>query len=517
MAQQPISPSAKPTRRLRAWPAVVWPLGATLLFLGGAILFINKVGSDQQKADAAALRLESYARLEAGDLATRARSLGHLFVESRLQRRAEQEKNSHLLVRGVMDGVQRVLGAGLEKSRSASTLRDVGEFPTGFEGLRVYLELSGAGDRGNNAALTALRACAPELAELLPPGCSLTVVENNFEELLSLGGGTVPDNPRVTSVAREFIWGDGEESRHWTLQVSLAEKDEYPYPDAAELGAHLAEQLGNVRLADAVWRGWLVDRSGKAVGSFPSSLSGNVAVDANLPPFVDAWDEWVEVDRSRLVWMNRAESLSQIGIAPAVAVSIAMPPPPLVPADVFAKDLRWSTFLTAFLLLSLGLWAWFIRAMMTGRGAGMSSRRTVAAPASAPAPTAPVVPQPRKRGAAVPIPPLPRGRLVRAASAERPIGADAANLIVADIDDETGEVHVETIVQPPRGPAIVIPSGSLLRLQERHRGGTGRKGSRVLDHAKSKLLRELAGRVRPVVEGRESSAPKSGKGWDKVG
>ncbi|MCD8140803.1 MAG: hypothetical protein LUE17_13665 [Planctomycetaceae bacterium] len=500
--------STKPTRRLRAWPAVVWPLGATFLFLGGAILFINKVGSDQQKADAAALRLESYARLEAGDLATRARSLAHLFVESRLQSRAEQEKNSHLLVRGVMDGVQRVLGAGLEKSRSASTLRDVGEFPTGFEGLRVYLELAGAGDRNGNAALTALRACAPELAELLPPGCSLTVVENNFEELLSLGGGTLPEDPRVTSVTREFIWGDGEEGRHWTLQVSLAEKDEYPYPDAAELGRHLAEQLGTVRLADAVWRGWLVDRSGKAVGSFPASQAGNAA-DATLPPFVDAWDEWVEVDRSRLVWMNRAESLPQVGLAPAVAVSIAMPPPPLVPAEVFAKDLRWSTFLTAFLLLSLGLWAWFIRAMMTGRGVGMSSRRTVAAPGAA-APTEPH-PYPHKRDIPTAPPPLPRNRLVRAAPAERPAAADAASLIVADIDD-TGEVHVETIVQPPRGPAIVIPSGSLQRLQERHRGGKGRKGSRVLDHAKSKLLRELAGRVRPVVEGRERPTAKSGKG-----
>ncbi len=484
----------------------MWPLGATLLFLGGAILFINKVGSDQQKADDAALRLESYARLEAGDLATRARSIAHLFVESRLQRRAEQEKNSHLLVRGVMDGVQRVLGAGLEKSRSASTLRDVGEFPTGFEGLRVYLELAGSGDRNGNAALTALRACAPELAELLPPGCSLTVVENNFEELLSLGGGTMPENARVASVTREFIWGDGEEGRHWTLQVSLAEEDEFPYPDATELGAHLAEQLGGVRLADAVWRGWLVDRSGKAVGSFPSSLTGNVAVDATLPPFVDAWDEWVEVDRSRLVWMNRAESLPQVGLAPAVAVSIAMPPPPLVPADVFAKDLRWSTFLTAFLLLSLGLWAWFIRAMMTGRGLGNSSRRTVPAPAKA----APSDPQPRKRETAVPPAPLARSRLIRTAPpVDRPASAEAASLIIADIDD-TGEVHVETIVQPPRGPALVIPSGSLQRLQERHRGGKGRKGSRVLDHAKSKLLRELAGRVRPVVEGRETTA-KSGK------
>jgi hypothetical protein len=79
-------------------------------------------------------------------------------------------------------------------------------------------------------------------------------------------------------------------------------------------------------------------------------------------------------------------------------------------------------------------------------------------------------------------------------------------VIVADIGED-GTVRIEGAAPPPSAPPRrrVMPSGSLLRLQAIHRGREGGQGSRVLDQARSQVLRELAGRVRPVV------APASGK------
>ncbi len=77
---------------------------------------------------------------------------------------------------------------------------------------------------------------------------------------------------------------------------------------------------------------------------------------------------------------------------------------------------------------------------------------------------------------------------------------DVEGVIVADI--ESGKVRLST---PP--PAAAMPSGSLSRLQAIHRGKPGAQGSRILDHAKSPLLREMAERVRP----RSENEAKKGK------
>lgn len=511
------------TRRMRIWPAIVAPLGLTLLLAIAAWLFLAKVHADQEQADAAALRLEGYARLEAGELAGRALELCRGFVDERLRKRSDQEKNMRVELRGVMDAVYRVLTAGLEKTRSATaSSRDVGEFPSGFESLRLFLELSDNASSTDDAPVGALRACATELSDLLPPGCSLSVVENNFEELLALGGGNVPENGRTETIAREFIWEDGAQSRHWTLQVRLSEADEYPLPDARELAEHLDARMGGTELADAFWRGWLIDSSGEAASAFPAISAAPSHRKDMQPPYIDMPGEWVEVDGKRLVWLEKGVRIETPGLTPAVAVAIDRPAAPLVWREELVKDRRWGMTLGVLALLSLGTWVWFGRAlwssrrrMATGRleslvagdrrqqaerqqtareHEGVDSARTAALAAA----TAAMAGANAGRSEGRQGQEAARRRLVRDDSVARP-SSDVQGVIVADIGED-GEVEVgaEVVGSAPKR-RLVIPSGSLLRLQERHRGGAGRGSSRVLDQAKSPLVRELAKRVRPVL------------------
>lgn len=507
---------------MRVWPAVVAPLGLTMLLLVALWLFSANVRADQEHADAVALRLEGYARLEAGELTSRARTLANAFVDDCLKKRAAQERDMRIELRGVMDAVYRVLTAGLEKTRSAASVhRDVGEFPSGFESLRLFLELADDRSASEDAPVAALRACVPELTALLPPGCALTVVENNFEELLSLGGGNVPENARTETIAREFIWDGGSQSRHWTLQVRLSEADATPLPDARQLAAHLDSRMGTASLVDASWRGWLIDQNGQAAAGFPS-LPEDRRTDS-APPFIDMPGEWVEIDGKRLVWLERGNKLDNAPLSPGIAVSIDRPPPALVWTEELAKDKRWGLTLGLLGLLALGTWLWFLRALWVSRRRSASRqleellanrpqnaerRQTAQIPRNGERPsmlkgTAAAMAGGVAGGAIIGEGlEAPRRRLVRD-GAPRATG----DVIIADIGDD-GEVEVgaEVIRRKPR-ERVEIPSGSLFRLQERHRGGKGRSSSRVLDQAKSQLVRELAKRVRPVLMSDPSAPP----------
>ncbi len=512
-----MSTGNKKIKRGRVWPAIVAPLGLTLLLGAAGWLFLSKVRADNERTTAAALRLESYARLEAGELAGRAGTAARAFLDARFERRAEQEKNIRVELRGIMEAVYRVIGAGLEKTRAAgASSRDVGDFPPGFEGLRAYLELAGP-EKSADAPVEAMRACIPELSALIPSGCSLAVIENNVQEVLSVGGGAPLENARAESMTREFVWGDGGESRRWTIRLSLAEADAYPVPDAAEIALHISGHLADSRLDGALWRGWLVDRAGQAVSAFPVAKEGEQpGLAADAPPFIDMPGEWVEVDGRRLVWQERAAALEEPGLIPAVAVSIDRPSPPVVWHGELKRDLRWSLTLGVLALLSLGMWGWFFRALsMPGRPGGAAARRAAEEPerlrttaerqarAAANESVQAALTAARAAGAAAAASTAaageqPRRRLVRDESARRVV-PEVPGVIVADIGDD-GEVIVEAEIQPQRERRRVpMPTGSLLRLQERHRGGRGMLGSRVLDQARSQVLRELAKRVRPVV------------------
>lgn len=499
-------------RRFRAWPGIIAPVGLTLLLVVSAWLFSQKVAGDQAKNEAAAARLASYAQLEARELAVSADSHLQTFVESRQAARRNQESNLRLEVRGVMDAVYRLLASGLEKSRkSAASRREVGPFPPGFDGVRSYLEIAPVGRKTDEAA-AALHSCSTELATLLPSGCSFAVIEDSSRELLSLGGGVPPEGAISEVMTREFMFNDGPESRHWTLRIELTAPDAHPVPDAREAASLITEKIGHIRLDNVAWRGWLVGPDGETKSVFPLAGEGETTRSGvgDPPPFIDMPHEWIEVDGRRWVWLERQQGRKGMAWAPAVAVAVPSPAPPLVLGDEFIKDRRWSLTIGALTLLTLIGWVWFVRLW------ALSGREEEDAPAE-PAPT-------RSGGTRT------RQRLVRDDSRTRAI-PEVQGVIVADIGDD-GSVNIA----PPaavHGTSMprVMPSGSLFRLQGIHRGREGAPGSRILDQARSPVLRELASRVRPAAGLGKAAEPlrggtgengerihhmKSPTGWKKI-
>lgn len=515
-----VNASAKTAKRFRIWPGVVFPAGLTLLLALAGWQFVTSVTAEQERRNDADMALASYARMEAGELTRRAAALAESFTATRRAARAEQERNLRTEIRGVMEAVNRVLVATLEQAPAQpAQRREVAGFPSGFEGIRRYLELSRP-ESGADRAVQALHACAPELDGLLPAGCSLSVVENGAVEIFSLGGGAggAPGEDSLSvAMNRDFVWSDGAgEGRHWTLLLKLHAPDLHPVPLAAEVAEHLSGEMTSATLNNAVWRGWLLAANGQPAATFPAQPAQ--AANPSVPAFPGMSGEWTESDTS-LTWLEAAPRAPEPDLTPAVAVTIPRPPPPLDLAEEFFADARWLCTLGALALGALGFWVWFARNIFAAR------HRPALPDADAdPLPAAPRArPETKIReahasaaraaGAEAVAAELLRRKLVRA---ETPRAvADVESVIVADIHENGGMTvsGAPSLGDALRAPApqqrapVILPSGSLFRLQAQHRGGKGRQGSRALDRATHPVLKTLAARIRPVVA--QSAPPAS--------
>ncbi len=517
---------ATPSKRFRVWPGIIFPLGLTLLLALAAWQFVTGVTAEQARRDTAHLALSSSARTEAAELARRARDLARTLLDDRLSARAEQEENLRVEIRGLMEAVNQVIAASLERNRAqGASRREVPAFPSGFESVRKYLELSRA-DEQTDRALKALHACAPELGNILPAGCSLAIVENSALEIFAIGGGAAPEGSLSLAMSREFAWSDGQGAgRRWTILLRLHAPDRHPLPQPEDIAERLTRELGAVALNSASWRGWLIGQSGQPVASFPvPAASGAPASAGEALPFTGAPGEWVETDGRTLVWLEGGSPLAAPAglagdaggqnIVPAVAVSIPLPAPPLDVVDEFLGDTRWVCTLGALALGALGFWIWFFRNSFSAR------RRAVEAEAEVEAVRVP----PRRRqeplpisGGAEAVAAELRRRLVRDGGARAV--SDVEDVIVADIAPGGGMTvsgakdFSDALRSPPPAPpvSVLLPSGSLFRLQARHRGGKGKQGSRALDRATNPVLKALAARIRPAAPAAPKPAAPQGQ------
>ncbi len=483
---------------MRAWPGVLAPMGLTCLFLVCVCLFYFKLEADRDAVFQSTVRLESYALAEARDKAAAARQLAHRFVTERQSQRRGQERNLRLEAKRILDAAYSLITSSLEKTgKRTASRREVGEFPPGFEGMRMFLEIT---PRGGNEdlILDALNACAPELAFLLPAGCSLAVIEDNAKQIFSLGGGFSGGEAISVVLARDVLFNDAARTRHWSLRIDLTEADKFPDPTAQATAEYLAAEMSAASSSpDVAWRGWLL-AGGDPVGMFAHQR----AREETLPPFINVSGEWIDLDGKRLVWLERPGAAP--GLEWQVAVSVAIDRPPELPAFMphLLADSRWSVTLAVLACLSLGCWLWFLLSL----GGGGHD--------------APPAPTRQQQPITAQTPPPQAKRLIRDPELRRAI-PDNQELIVADIDD-VGSVRVEKrpVARPTvaAAPASVsptepeaMPSGSLARLQATHRGREGLPGSRVLDQAKSPILRELARRVRPLEKAARPAVRPNGK------
>lgn len=457
--------------RMRLWPAIAAPAGLLFLFALATWLFASKVDRDAEARDMANRRLESYARHEASEIAAAAANAAGDFVTARLAARRQQEANLRMETRGVMDSLVRLLTATLEDNRRRSVnRRDNINFPSGFEGVRRFLEIMPR-ETDDDPAKAALEANSPELAALLPAGFALTVVEDHAREMLALGGIATGEGMLTASSTRELVFHDSRNERRWTLRLEVGSPDQNPEPTAKEVAELLDRRFGSVRPDGMSWRGWLLGGGEEISASFPSEAS----IRGNAPPYLEPAGEWKLLDGGELVWLEKASAYGnnagktdwQIG----VSVSIAAPLEEPTYLEALWQDTSWAATLGGLAVLAVFSLIWFVRGIVSS----------------------PLDAYPQLRAAE-----KAERRLVRDPAARRVVAEDEG-VIVADVD-AAGKVRVSSPAPAQIRPApapTTMPKGSLARLQAMHRGKAIATGSKILDHARSPLLKEMVKRVRP--------------------
>ncbi len=454
---------------------MVAPLGLTLILAFAAWLFLSNVEAKAQAETDAQRKLESQARLEAAEIAGAAVSLASEFVETRQTARNTQEQNQLHEAKSVLESVCRHLTLALEKNRNAGTARrEAGAFPSGFESLKYTLELINS-DNKTDTAKAALEANTPELSSLLPAGYSLSVVEDHAKEMLTIGGSSVGEGLLTTSIARDMIFNDGSVDRRWTLRLEVSAQDKNPLPAAKDVAELLDRRLGGVRPDQVSWRGWLLNRDDSQIAAaFPLTVSET----PETLPFINAPGEWKRIDDGNLVWLERPRNTPELAWDIGVSVAVPVQPETLDAWSFLQSDLSWAATLGSLLLASLVAWVWFCKALF-----------------SAPAPI-PTLETPGKETKPERTEqPKAQRRLVRDQTAIRSL-PDNEEVIVAEIR-QNGKVSLAPAAAFAAPRQEQMPSGSLQRLQTIHRGKMGADGSRILDHARSPLLREMVKRVRP--------------------
>jgi hypothetical protein len=306
-----------------------------------------------------------------------------------------------------------------------------------------------------------VQAIQPELQAALPAGFGLSLVEDHARELLLLGGADSGVGRLTVVLTRDLIFNDGGQERRWTLRLSVGAPEQSPLPDAPTLAEELAARVGDPGLVEAAWRGWLIDATGP-VAAFPATPS------PASPPYLDVPGEWQFPDPSRMVWLERPRGRSGLDWDIGVSVAIPAPPAEVGPWVELWESPAWCLTLAGFSLASLAAWMWLAHGVPEP-----ASRRRVEPPPSASQPAGPVF------------------GLRRDPRWERMVPENSP-VILAKVG-EGGKVSVST---PPVAEPDT-PRGSLYRLQAMHRGRDDAPGSRILDQAKSPIIREMAERVRP--------------------
>jgi hypothetical protein len=296
------------------------------------------------------------------------------------------------------------------------------------------------------------------LSGTLPDGATVAVLAPNDHLLHEMAGrGAEPEGLTVVAERAMNIHAAGRRIA-WRVRVRNVAPDA-PLPLTSDsLAAHLARTVFP-RGDDGVVRGMLTDGQGRAVAVFPAGGTEDL-------PRLGTSGAWIELgDRVHEARLESLPAGDHLEWGLAMVGTFRDPGLAVLMAERLMHDPAWGFALAAPALL--GAFAF---------GHASRLRRRTAASPSGNAPRGETA-----RGAV---------RLVRRDGAAPP---DRRGLTLAEVEEGEGGPRVRVRDLPFR------PSGNLFRLQAWHRGaGAPRGGSRILDHARSPVLRELARRVRPA-------------------
>ncbi len=308
-----------------------------------------------------------------------------------------------------------------------------------------------------------LAKCGRDLATLVKPGCVLTVTNELGHSVLRLGAEEPETQAMVAESERTFLFPVKPQARRWRLRVQAYDVRVPPPPAPRELAERLESDLALGGRSDI--RGVLYEPNGEPLLLFPADAPSTEQL--ALPPKLGSWTRTVSRGAPKVTRLDTLPDLHPCSWR--IGMQMAVPDPALWVRvqRMLEADARWAGLVAAAVLLTLG--------SLVAGGLGLRRRRSARR-------------ESKRRGRDGP-------RLVRR-DGGRVVSEDAkivvAEVGVAEAADEAGTGGEEGTVR------VRFRPGSLKRLQATHRGSAHASGSRILDHARSPMLRALVTRVRPT-------------------
>ncbi len=311
-------------------------------------------------------------------------------------------------------------------------------------------------DRDGDWPTQLVKACSTDLAGLLPPHAVLAVNEVGGGLLLRLGKAERGARILRGEASRSMLFQAGAQSRHWSIHMAVIDPEAPPPVDRDELAAALTAVVEDDPYSV---RGFLLRGDDEVMATFPRI--GNEQ--ARLQP--TRHGRWTAVLTEDGEAIARYETAAPQKPSPwTIGLQVTMPE-----ASIGAR-MRALARENAGLVAAAGV---TLLGLLIGAAAatGLALQR---GPASAPA-VADKEATVKREGA-------------------REV-AENARVILADLGRQAA----------PATPPKVISrrvdgrAYSLKKLQQRHRGGV-QGSSRILDQARSALLKQLVTKVRPPQE-----------------
>ncbi|MCX7935392.1 MAG: hypothetical protein N3A66_09050, partial [Planctomycetota bacterium] len=305
---------------------------AFIAFLVGALAWQTDAGQRAERAQALA---------QSHDLLWRCRDIAESYLREQRQESERRQEEISRLVTSLTEDFQMRIQAAL-----ASGARRQEEQP-----LAALARLWGwappaAGDP--DWLETALLTASGDLAQRMPPNCSVVICQEGGRLLLRLAGKAPPTSERALEATRRLEFDLHGKPRTWFLTVSLT-LPPLPQPTAADLAERLGQRLAWGGSENAMLRGVILDLDGKVLEVFPASAPG-----PRVMPLPPRSGEWLNIADASPPRLTRLERIALSSAPWSIGMQIAIDAPPLLAAMQrrVCDDWRWAGLfgLSAFAL-----------------------------------------------------------------------------------------------------------------------------------------------------------------------
>lgn len=308
------------------------------------------------------------------------------------------------------------------------------------------------------------------LKRLLPAHGSIRVLDETGEELLECNSSPPLSDTPSESVKRDLLIPDEDDMHQWSTHVTVATEAPLPEATTDEYARLLSKHLGLGDGDSPGVEGMIINQEGRLIRFFPENVRG-----ADMLPIQDkgGWNIAETESGRKAVRLEIGDPVAPCLWGVGVQMTLSDPTDKSRIGSLIDKDWRVALGISLGGLLALGTFALAIKKAFLPASHQAATQSPPQVPYTAPPRATPHDPR----------------------------------VLYAEIPQDRGGVRVQRL--PKRKPHYQ----ALRRLQAMHRGSPSAGSSRVLDQARSPLLRELVKRIRP----RATSSPAQSSRDDRKG